>query len=102
LPDELLRQLRDTADICDGHLFRFVLRGSRIRFDIMQCRFAALGISVRRGVDQLAHRREGTSDSEFPNAIKAYNETLSLPFYPKLENRQATQVLEAARTVLKA
>ena len=88
LPDDLLRPLREAADVTDGHIFRFTLRIPHLHFDRVQDRFSATGIAVRRGVDQLAHRREGASDSQFPNAMKAYNETLSLPFYPKLDDGQ--------------
>ncbi len=52
-------------------------------------------INVRRGVDQLLHRQLGFSDDKFPNAILAYEQTLSIPFYPALSNKQSDKVLNA-------
>jgi hypothetical protein len=34
--------------------------------------------------------------------MKAYNETLSLPFYPKLDDGQVAHILETAESALKA
>lgn len=99
-PAELLKPLLDTVDVPPEDLFRFVLRGQRLDFERLHRQFAAFGIAVRRGVDQLAHRARGLSDTAFPNALRAFAETLSVPFYPQLKDGDAEDVIAAARALL--
>lgn len=62
--------------------------------------FAKFGVQVRRGVDQLLHRRMGLHDAAFPNAIKHFETTVSLPIYPALTNNHLSRCLEAVEHVL--
>ncbi len=74
-------------------LFRFPLR-TRYSLDKVQSGMQEHLINVRRGVDQLLHRQLGISDDKFPNAILAYEQTVSIPFYPALSNKQSDKVLD--------
>lgn len=78
--------------------FRFPLRvQTGLNFDEIQGHFAKQGIAVRRGVDELLHRRLGLSDKEFSNAVEIYNKTLSLPIYPSLTKKQLKWIAEQIR-----
>lgn len=67
-------------------------------FETLRRSFEASGIAVRKGVDALIHRQFGLSDAGFPNAVKLFNTTLSLPIYPALEAKELDIILhEAAR-----
>ena len=101
----LLRQYTEAAqrlDIAIGSprqssmLFRFTLRSEQ-PFEAVQAAFYNQGISVRRGVDQLLHRALGLSDSAFPMAVSLYQRSVSVPFYPSLNIRDATTVSNAFR-----
>ncbi|MBF9231980.1 DegT/DnrJ/EryC1/StrS family aminotransferase [Microvirga alba] len=94
-----LTTILDDADVPSADLFRFVLRG-KIDFQLIQSAFAAAGVAVRHGVDQLAHRTMGISDDGFPNAIRVFNETFSLPFYPRLSEESIEKVIAAAGKIL--
>jgi perosamine synthetase len=90
--------LRDFGQI-EGHLFRFVVRTAQT-FERVASAFFSRGIMVRNGVDALAHRASGISDTDFPNSIVAFEETVSLPFYPALTDVEVQQVAATARSVL--
>ena len=66
----------------------------------MKSRFAAYGVSIRKGVDQLAHRAKGLHDAPFPNALRAYNHTVSVPFYPALTDDEVEAVGAALSELL--
>lgn len=87
--------LRANADVAPGDLFRIPLRSDRATFDEITAHFAAQGISVRRGVDQLAHRIAGESDAAYPNALACFAQTFSLPFYPALSDDDAGRIARA-------
>jgi perosamine synthetase len=59
--------------------------------------FAGWGVTVRRGVDELLHRLLGRADSEFPEATRHFNETVSLPIYPSLTEGSFSRCVEAAQ-----
>lgn len=65
-----------------------------------QDNFAKFGVQVRRGVDELLHRRMGLPDTKFPNAVKHFETTVSLPIYPALTANQISRCIEAAKHVL--
>ena len=77
-------------------LFRFTLRTNQL-FEIVQLEFREQGISVRRGVDELLHRTLGLNDSVFPIAVRLYQQTVSVPFYPSLSIDESTAVSNALR-----
>ncbi len=62
--------------------------------------FAKFGVQVRRGVDELLHRRMGLPDTSFPNAIEHFETTVSLPIYPALSNVHVSRCIEAVEHVL--
>lgn len=100
IPPWRLDPLLQALDVLPGSLARFVVdTGSReaSRFFID---FEARGVTARHGVGQLAHRLMGLPDEGFPNAVKRLHSTLSLPFYPALNETQAQQVADAARILL--
>lgn len=82
-------------------LFRFTLRTSR---DFMSLRetFLQSGVHIRRGVDELLHRRMGMPDVAFPEAVRLFQETVSLPFYPGLSDGEIEVVARSLRDVLRA
>ncbi len=53
------------------------------------------GVAVRKGVDALLHRQLGLSDAPYPNAVKRFRTTASLPIYPALSPEQIPTILEA-------
>lgn len=81
-------------------LFRFTLR-SKVGFERLQKQFYDHGVHVRRGVDDLLHRRLGQPDAGFPVTSRLFNETLSLPFYPALEHVEADRVLRCIREIFR-
>lgn len=58
------------------------------------------GVLVRRGVDALLHRRHGFDDSLFPNAITAFNNTVSIPCYPAMSDEAVNRVVSSVESVL--
>ena len=81
-------------------LFRFTLR-SRQSFERLREEFLSRGIHVRRGVDELLHRRLGYSDAGFPVSLRLFEETLSLPFYPALERVEVDTVVQGMREIFR-
>jgi UDP-4-amino-4-deoxy-L-arabinose-oxoglutarate aminotransferase len=67
--------------------------------DRWQKPFADRGIHVRKGVDQLLHRLLGLPDEAFPQAVRFFNETVSLPIYPALDDREHAACVEAATEI---
>lgn len=64
-------------------------------FDTCAEHCARRGVIVRRGVDALLHRQLGLDDGDFPNAVRAFDSTLSIPLYPSLSNEEQERVIEA-------
>jgi perosamine synthetase len=90
--------LRDFGQI-QGNLFRFAVRTAQ-PYEQVANAFISHGIVVRNGVDALAHRASGLSDTDFPNSILAFEETVSLPFYPALTDGEVQHVAATAQSVL--
>lgn len=63
--------------------------------DALRASLAARGVQSRRGVDALLHRDRGLSDGDFPTAVRLFDETLSLPFYPALSAAECDAVIAA-------
>jgi UDP-4-amino-4-deoxy-L-arabinose-oxoglutarate aminotransferase len=57
--------------------------------------FALRGISVRRGVDQLLHRRAGLADSAFATTCRHFDCAVSVPLHPSLCDEEAARCAEA-------
>lgn len=62
--------------------------------------FEAEGIAVRRGVDELLHLRYKQQDTSYPVANRLYAETLSIPIYPALTDREQDRIIEACHKIL--
>ena len=76
------------------YLFRLPLKMSR-GFEEAHREFLRHGIQVRRGVDTLLHRETGLSDNLFPNSINLFNATVSIPFYPALQDVEIERLCDA-------
>jgi UDP-4-amino-4-deoxy-L-arabinose-oxoglutarate aminotransferase len=81
-----------------GMYFRFPVRWTR-GFESARDLIAKHGVTVRRGVDELIHRQEGSPDSLFPNASELFSETVSLPIYPALSDLELGTCVSACRNV---
>jgi dTDP-4-amino-4,6-dideoxygalactose transaminase len=79
----------------ESMFFRFPihLRGG---LEMVRESFATRGIVVRRGVDELLHRKLGFSDSQFPNAVRHFESTVSLPIYPSMDPATIEHCVESA------
>ena len=81
--------------------FRLIVRNDA-PFAELRRAFLAHGVHVRKGVDQMLHRVVGLDDKLFPNAVKVFENTVSVPFYPALKNGEAGQVVQAMKRVFDA
>lgn len=88
------------AFINESIFFRFPILVENMDFEKVQAQFLAKGVHVRHGVDSLLHRTLGLSDSDFPNAVEAFNKTLSIPIYPALTESEQGQVIDAVNNIL--
>lgn len=91
-------RLRTQLDVQAGQLFRYPLEYAE-GYDDVAGDFAAHGVTVRRGVDGLAHRGEGYADDAYPNALRAFRNTVSPPFYPALSDDDAQIVARALEAI---
>lgn len=81
--------------------FRYVFRlrqGSGSLDDVIS-EFASRGIAVRRPVAVMLHQIRRSARA-FPAAQRLFDETLSLPLYPALDDEAAAAVMQAASEVL--
>lgn len=83
------------------HGYRFPLSQSVFEFDIFAQRMLANGVTVRRGVDSLLHRQAGMPDACFPNALHAFEHTISIPIYPSLTDKESQLVVYACNCAWK-
>jgi perosamine synthetase len=97
-PEASSERLRKSCDAPWRSMFRMPFETAQ-PFEQVQRRFAESGIALRRGVDQLAHRAAGLSDEGFPNAVQAFNRTVSPPFYPALSEGEIEQIAAALRSL---
>lgn len=79
--------------------FRFPLSFSE-GFNRAAPLFRNKGILVRRGVDALLHRSRGLSDARYPNAVIAFNNTVSIPCYPALSDACIARISESAKEII--
>ena len=90
----------DAATGDPGFRFRYTVE-TDAPFADLQRRFLDCGVQVRHGVDRLLHRMAGLPDDGFPNAIRLFDRTVSIPFYPGLTDGEVATVCEAIRTVFR-
>lgn len=79
-------------------LFRYTLHAHQ-GFESAHLAFLALGVQIRRGVDELLHRRLGLDDRDFTGAAELFEHVVSLPFHPSLTEQEQAQVLRAMQGV---
>lgn len=96
IPAVLLEKIRSVND--QPLYFRFPLFFPE-GFNQVAPIFWDKGVMVRRGVDTLLHRSRGLNDERFPNAISAFNNTVSIPCYPALSDADIARVVEAVESV---
>lgn len=80
--------------------YRFPLTQNKFSFDHLQAAFLERDIVVRRGIDQLIHRTINHPDQLYPNAVRAFNQTLSIPIYPSLTDKEIALIINAANELL--
>lgn len=69
-------------------------------YDAVAPKFEKNGISVRRGVDALLHRKQNLPDDLFPNTVEKFNKTVSIPLYPALNTSDVQKVIDTTRWIL--
>jgi perosamine synthetase len=80
--------------------FRFPLCVPPGCFDLIRKLCEEKGVQVRRGVDELIHRLEGQPDERYFNAVARFEETLSLPIYPAMDDVQVERVISVVNATL--
>lgn len=93
LPVRLPHVIRDRSIF-----FRFPVK-IRGDFDACRQRFDTLGVQVRRGMDALLHRTLAIGNGGFMAAEHLFQETLSIPLYAALADREVEAVIIACWTV---
>lgn len=73
--------------------FRFLATVNGDIPDIIQYFTREHKISLRRGVDAM----ESQSQAKFPNAIRLFESTLSIPIYPSLSSRDTRRIVKALK-----
>lgn len=87
-----------TRDLDSMH-FRFPII-SPIDFEHAKEAFEKVGISIRKGVDALIHRKNGISDSEFPMTAQRFEQTISLPILPQLTTEEVDHIILQTNKIL--
>lgn len=99
LPPAVTEKARDVTS--RSVLFRYPLTvPDGAEFEGLKAAFERAGIAVRRGVDALLHRSL-SPDSDYPFAVRAFETTFSLPFYPALTPTEVDHILTTAERVLR-
>lgn len=91
--------LRRDERMSGAFRFRYAVRAGD-GFELVQQAMLDRGVHVRRGVDELLHRRLGLDDSAFGTACRLYSETVSIPFHPSLTDEEIETVLRSLKEVL--
>ena len=76
--------------------YRYCIRSEK-KFTDVEMFYRKSGVIVRRPVKTLNHRLLGLSDSEYPNATRIFERTVSIPFYPGLCEEEIDKVLSVSR-----
>ena len=61
--------------------------------------FGERGVTVRKGLGELAHRLLGQSDDQFPSAVALFERTLSVPIYPAMSAADTERCATALRSL---
>ena len=97
LPKECTEPLWDARE--SSMFFRFPIRWLKNISETIIW-FDSEGIQVRRGVDALLHRLDHLEDDAFPNAVKAFESTLSLPILPQISSSQIQYISQQVQAYL--
>lgn len=84
-----------TKNISSRSIFyRFTIKSQKNVDEIIKRADEKYKLHIRKGVDELLHRRYNIkSDQYFPNAVKLFKQTLSLPIYPSLKKSEQMRVI---------
>ena len=96
LPEHVTHKISKVADRSMFYRFPIWMPGD---FDSISERFAERGVMVGRAVSLLLHRLLGLKDDEFPNAVQAFNNTVSIPIYPAMSDEDVSKVIDAVRAI---
>lgn len=96
LPKQVTQKLSEVASCSMFYRFPVCIHGD---FDSISQQFAAHGITVGRAVAVLLHRLVGMRDDDFPNAVEAFNTTVSIPIYPAMSDDDVSTVVDAVKSV---
>jgi UDP-4-amino-4-deoxy-L-arabinose-oxoglutarate aminotransferase len=80
--------------------FRFPVRTKGV-FEELQRMFDREGIYVRRGVDTLLHRQCSLNPNDFPVTERIFSETLSIPIYPALSDKDCERIVGTCHAIFK-
>jgi UDP-4-amino-4-deoxy-L-arabinose-oxoglutarate aminotransferase len=97
LPKQLTFNVSEVAPHSIFYRFPLWMPGD---FASIKRRFAEHGIEVAQGVSELLHRLIGQSDDDFPNAVAAFNSTVSIPIYPAMTDDDVGKVVDAVRAIV--
>lgn len=78
--------------------FRYCIR-AKADFKEVSAVFENYGVTVRRGVDALLHRKMGLDDAGFPRASEIYQHNISIPFHASLSRREVKRVVSAVKKI---
>jgi perosamine synthetase len=95
-PDSITFSLKQVNSM----FFRFPLLVKQ-DFETIRQEFEREKIAVRKGVDTLLHRKLHYSDKMFPNTSFLFEETISLPIYPDLKEKQISRIIRIVKQLLK-
>jgi UDP-4-amino-4-deoxy-L-arabinose-oxoglutarate aminotransferase len=99
LPKHVTQKLSEVTSCSIFYRFPLCMRGD---FDSFSQLFAERGIAVGRAVSVLLHRLAGMKDEDFPNAVEAFDTTVSIPIYPAMSDDDVSTVIDAVKTIARA
>ena len=57
-------------------------------------------IYIRKGVDNLLHRKLGYPDKDYPNSVFFFKKTVSIPYYPALTDVEIDKVITKIKEII--
>ena len=97
--ENLKKDLTKEVALHNNSFYRFPIVQRSYGFEIIQKIYLENLISVRRGVDHLIHRGLGISDDMFPNSVKSFNQTLSIPIYPSISDNDLNKIVSVTKEI---
>jgi len=97
--EDLTFRFKQTVD--DNIFFRFLLWKNNPNFEELRNDFAQMNIAVRKGVDELLHKRYHIDCAKsYRKAEKAFNNTISIPIYPSISESDQNKIIDAVNLLL--